>query len=108
MLWMIDAPVVSKAAYGFATAEVRVQPPSGALGRTTPCCNGSLPSWYGGSVGSTPTGGSSKFRVSGSAFRVEARTHLNSKHETRNGKRMTARYANGIAAKLKPWWMWVR
>lgn len=27
-------------------------------GETPPCCNGSLPSWYGGSVGSTPTGGS--------------------------------------------------
>src|SRR5262245_7119781 len=59
MLWTEnDAPVVSKAACGFATAEVRVQPPSGALEVMPPCCNGSLPSWYGGSVGSIPTGGS--------------------------------------------------
>src|SRR5438876_4055396 len=33
------------------------------LCESPPCCNGSLPSWYGGSVGSIPTGGSSEFGI---------------------------------------------
>jgi hypothetical protein len=39
-------------------------PTGRSVGVTTPpCCNGSLPSWYGGSVGSIPTGGSATLRI---------------------------------------------
>ena len=38
-------------------ADVWVRLPLGALFELPPCCSGSLPSWYGGSVGSIPTGG---------------------------------------------------
>src|SRR5438477_217642 len=79
MLWTEnDAPVVSKAACGFATAEVRVQPPSGALGVMPPCCNGSQPSWYGGSVGSIPTGGTDGVQSEKGKVQSERRELLNS------------------------------
>src|SRR5438105_113087 len=46
------------AARRFAKAAARVRPPPGALNEAPPCCNGSLPTWYVGGVGSIPTGGS--------------------------------------------------
>lgn len=82
------------AACRLAMADVWVRLPLGALLMMPLCCNGSQPSWYGGSVGSTPTGGSSQFRVSRTTFRVEERTNRNSKRCTRCPKRTEARYAN--------------